>query len=39
MKDAGDNKVYVCLFTCEVTRAVHLEIVSDLPVEKFLQAL
>ena len=31
--------MYVCLFTCGVTRAVHLEIVSDLSVETFLQAL
>ena len=30
VKNTGDNKVYVCLFTCGVTRAVHLEIVSDL---------
>lgn len=33
VKNAGDNKVYVCLFTCGVTRAVHLEIVTDLSVE------
>ena len=31
-------KVYVCLFTCAVTRAVHLEIVTDLSTETFLQA-
>ena len=31
-------KAYVCLFTCAVTRAVHLEIVNDLTVEEFLQA-
>jgi len=36
MKDAGNNKVCVCLFSCGVTRAVHLEIVSDLSVEIFL---
>ena len=35
----GSGKVYVCLFTCGVTRAVHLEIVNDLSVETFLQAL
>ena len=28
----------ICLFTCAVNRAVHLEIVTDLPVEIFLQA-
>ena len=26
----GEEKVYVCLFTCGNTRAVHLEIVNDL---------
>ena len=31
-------KVYICLFTCTVTRAVHLEMVTDLTVERFLQA-
>ena len=39
VKNPGNNKVYVCLFTCGVTRAVHLETVSDLSVETFLQAL
>jgi len=33
-----ERKVYICLFTCAVTRAVHLEIVTDLTVECFLQA-
>ena len=32
-------KVYVCLFTCAVTRAVHLELVTDLSVETFLLAV
>ena len=31
-------KVYICLFTYAVTCAVHLEIVTDLTVECFLQA-
>lgn len=31
--------MYVCLFTCGTTRAVHLEIVSDLSVEMFMQAV
>ena len=39
VKKIGNNKVYICLFTCRVTRAVHLEIVEDLSVEMFLQAL
>ena len=34
----GESKAYICLFTCAVTRAVHLEIVTDLTVEEFLQA-
>jgi len=33
----GEQKVYVCLFTCAVSRAVHLELVVDLTVECFLQ--
>ena len=35
----GERKVYLCLFTCAVSRAIHLEIVTDLTVECFLQAL
>ena len=34
----GEQKVYVCLFTCANTRAVHLEVVTDLTEENFLQA-
>ena len=34
---SGTNqKVYVALFTCGISRAVHLELVSDLSVESFL---
>ena len=29
----------MCLFTCAVTRAVHLEVVTDLSVQTFLLAL
>lgn len=32
------QKTYICLFTCAVTRAVHLEIVSDLSTDSFIQA-
>ena len=31
----GEQKVYVCLFTCAVSRAVHLEIVIDLTLAVF----
>lgn len=34
----GEQKVYICLFTCAVSYAVHLEIVIDLTVDSFLQA-
>ena len=34
----GTTKSYICLFTCAVTRAVHLEVVSDLSEQSFLQA-
>lgn len=32
------NKTYICLFTCAATRAVHLEVVTDLSEESFLLA-
>ena len=32
------NKSYICLFTCAVTRAVHLEVVGDLSTQTFLRA-
>ena len=34
----GESKVYIYLFTCAVSGAVHLEVVTDLTVECFLQA-
>ncbi|GIX89748.1 hypothetical protein CDAR_245561 [Caerostris darwini] len=39
---AGDQsckKVYIALFTCAVTRAVHIEVVSDMSVKSFIFAL
>lgn len=33
-----NEKVYIALFTCSVTRAVHLELVTDLSAEKYLLA-
>ena len=33
-----EGKVYICLFTCATTRAVHLEVVMNLSVETFLLA-
>ena len=35
----GTQKVWVCLFTCLVIRAVHLELVLDMTTEEFLLAL
>jgi len=34
----NETKAYICLFTCASTRAVHLEVVTDLTKESFLQA-
>ena len=34
--DTDDNKVYICLFTCAVTRNIHLELVRDLSAESFI---
>ena len=36
--NGSETKAYICLFTCAVSRAVHLQIVTDLTVECFLQA-
>jgi len=35
---AGECKAYICLFTCASTRAIHLEVVTDLSEDTFLQA-
>ena len=34
-----NGKAWVCLFTCCVTRAVHLEVVTDLSSQSFLKCL
>ena len=33
------NKVWICLFTCCVTRAVHLELVTDMSTDTFIRCL
>ena len=33
-----EEKVYICLFTCATSRAIHLEVVTDLTVDTFLLA-
>ena len=38
-KNGDLNKVYIALFTCAATRAVHLELVPNLSVESFIRAL
>ena len=36
--DTGYKKLYILLFTCEVIRAVHIELVNYLSLEDFLLA-
>ena len=38
-REQKQEKVYVCLFTCAATRAVHLELTRDIGVETFLLSL
>ena len=37
--DQERKKVWVCLFTCLVTRAIHLELMRDMTAEEFLLGL
>ena len=39
VSNRGSSKVWICIFTCLVTRAVHLDIVPDLRTETFVQCL
>ena len=38
-KDTKNGKVWICLFTCLVTRAVHLDNVIDMTTDAFLRCL
>ena len=38
-KDVNGSKVWICLFTCCVTRATHLELVLDLSTATFIRCL
>ncbi len=38
-KGTGSGKVWICLFTCLVTRVVHLDIVFDMSTDAFLRCL
>ena len=39
MKETGGNKAWICLFTCCVTRAIHLELVLDILTVTFIRTL
>ena len=37
--ESSSNKVWICLFTCCVTRAIHLELVPDMTTTTFIRCL
>jgi len=37
-QNSREQKVYICLFTCAITRDIHLEVVTDLSTHTFLLA-
>ena len=39
VKENKVKKVWICIFTCVIIRAVNLEIVDDMTAEQFLMAL
>ena len=38
-EESSSNKVWICLFTCCVTRAIHLELVTDMTTTTFIRCL
>ena len=36
--DTGSNKVWICLYTCCITRGIHLDLMMDLTTEAFLRS-
>ena len=38
-KNRGEKKAYILLFTCSLTRAIHLELLPDQTTNEFIRAL